>query len=885
MIRIARGSFIEMGNSFRPSRKQNTAAAVGLAAILALGGFVAVGSAHRSGEQFPGFFVDTALNVSLLSLPGWPHTAGGWPSVVTRADGVAIESAAQLYSLAKNANPTAPITYETSRLGIAGPPIIAPARPLSGFELAVVFAGLLLNGIIACAVALLVWRNQPPSRGADALLIAGAAVGVFAVTAVSAVGDGALARLNILAQCLAGAGILHLALVFPADVLPRAKSAALFAVYAPFAALALVYQLIWPDPYGSGLLNGVATAATIAASAVLILGILLRLWSRRAVVVRRRAAIATSGIAGMAVVAASWISAAGLDWRALPAALLSSGWLIPLAIGGAIAARDFFALDQRLRGILTYGTAIPAIAVAYCAALYLIGPHAVANGAPVAITLPFLVLNLAMIVAVAPVIRIARHAVDRLFSPESYSVDRNLDNLKRGLSAARTTQTLVGNTIEILQRTLRPARLTVFLRGRGAGFPVYAYDDPEERRIAVPTELADVLDDGEIAFRHQWDEGWRSVPPRLLDRFDADLLVPISRAGSCVGMIALAAKRSGRPYDGRDIAFVRAASDQIALALPNAAAQDRLEILQETLDQLTENLRLQTTRTEALKQTNAELSEALGRLRDTHLELADKQRAILRAEHLTALERLSVALTQELSGPLAAVLVALRGIGRLGKEHAEPIHTPERQRMAIDQMMAHADSGAAWLERAISYLRSFQGLGTAESSAGDRFAVRDAFSEALQLLRPRLRESGCELDYTESPEALELYGSRQRFVLVLVDLIGAAIQAYAEGKIGNGRIEVRAELTAQEICVSVVDWANGLATAAIPQLLDQLASDELIGNRRGLWIAKNLVEEGFGGTLEVSTNDAMTCFTAVLPHRFGKRASMGAPPSLRLAAS
>lgn len=877
-----------MGSSFRPNRRHSLAAALGLTAALALAAFAGLRSTQLVGTDTPGFFVDPSLNVSLLSLPGWPDTVSFWPKAVTRAAGVAVGGAEQVYAAAREgaaAAPGTPITYETTRLGVAGPDLVTAPRRLSPFDFAVLFAALLGNGLLTLLIAVLVWRNHPRTSAGDAFLGAGSALGVFAITTVAVIADGSLARLNILAQCAAAAGILHLALVFPVDLLPRTRSAALFAVYAPFVALALVYQLTWPDPYGSGLLHGVATIAIGAAALVLVLGLLLRLGSAGAVVVRRRAAIATCGVAGVAAVAASWLAASDADWRAGIAALATCGALLPLAVGAAIAARDFFALDQRLRSILTYAVALPVVAIVYSGGLWLLGGRVVAADAPLALTLPFLAANVALVVAIAPLIRVVRRGIDRWFSPETYSVDRSLENLKRGLSAARTTQTLIGNTVDVLRRTLHPTRLTVYLRARGAGFPVYAHDDADERRIAVPAELADLLDADEIAFRHQLDDGPR-LDPQLFDRFRADLLVPISRAGSSVGVIALAGKESGHPYDGRDIAFVRAAAGQIALALPNAAAQDRVEVLHRTLEELTENLRLQINRTAALEETNGELADALAQLRDTHHQLGQDHQAVLRAERLGALERLSLALTQELSGPLAAVLVALRGIGRLGKQHADAIPTPERQRQVIEQMMAHAENGAAWIERTVSYLRSFQALTAgAGGSSNERFAVRDAFTEALSLLRPRLRESGCTAEYSESPEALELYGSRQRFVMVLAELIGGSVQAYQQSHIAAGRISVEAELTAQGVCVSVVDWANGLASAAIPQLLDQLGSDELVGNRRGLWIARNLVEEGFGGSLEGTTDGERTCFTAVLPHRFGKRGPMAPAPSLRLAAN
>jgi GAF domain-containing protein len=855
-----------------------------LLGAVALSGFATVQSLRWLDAETPGFFLDPTRHVSLLSLPGWPDTRGQWPSSVTRADGIDVIDPDHLYQMVRSKPDGAQIAYETSRLGIAGAGFTAGPRVLSRGEFAALFLALVVNGLATILIAVWVWFTRP-GDAASAFLIAGVSIGVLALTSVTVVADGSLARVNILAQSLTAAGILHLALVYPANLLPRAKIAAMFAVYTPFAALALIYQLTWPDTFGTGLMHGIATGAIVLAVGALLLSMVLRL-ARQPILVHRRAAIGLSGVAGVAAAAAVWGAVAGFEWRVVAAAVFTAGACVPLAIGTAIAARDFFALDERLRAIITYAVAVPAGGIAYAAALYAVHQRAPESLPPLPAIAPFAAVHLALVVALVPGLRFIRSRVDRFFSPKAYSAERSITHLNRGLSSARTTQTLVANTLEILKRTLGPKKATVLLRSRGAGFALFAYDDQEQRKIAVPSELADQLESDEKAIRYQWDGEANSKVAHFLDRLAADLLMPVYRNGACVGVIALSAKESGRPYDVRDIAFLRTAANQIALALPNAAAQDKLDVLYKNLDELTESLRVQTNRTETLKAMNAELGQALHRLRETHLQLGENHQAILRAERRAALTRLSIGLTQEISGPLGAVLNSLRGIARIGAEQTDGARTPEKQREAIAEMLGHAQNGATWLERTIGYLRSFQALGRGVASdQNESFALRDAFTEVTQLLRLRLRESGCVVTYSESPDALQLYGSRQLFALILVDLVTAAMQAYSENQTTQGNISVEAELTSQGISLHVVDWAGGLPAAAIPRLLDQLGDDELVGNRRGLWMAKNLVEEGFGGTLEVVTNDERTCFTAVFPAIAEKLGPMEPPPSTRRAAN
>ena len=862
--------------------------------FIVMAAFAGMQSLRWLEAETPGFFVDDSHHISALSLPGWPDTGAPWPSAVTEVGQTRVKDPEHFYQLVRSQPRGKAVQYLTTGMGTVAA-FEATPRVLTRNEFAILFPALLMNGLLAIGIALAVWRARSDNAQAQALVAAGITFGTLAISTVAAVGSGALARLQILAQPLSIAALIHLAAVFPTDMIRRSRSQAMFAIYAPFAALALAYQLIWPDTFGTGLLQGVTLVTMAGAAAFMTASSVLRLLPWNPIVVRRRAAIATTGMVAVGIVALLWAAATGLHWRAITTALLTCGSILPLTAAAAISAPTFFVLDRRLRSILTYGLAIPAIAVLYLGSVFLLRPQITA-GPDFAATLPFALLNLALLFTISPVVRVVRNWVDRAFSPETYSTDRSLAKLNRGLSAARTTQTLVSNTLEVVRRTLQPEKAMVYLRGRGAGFPLFAYDDPEQRKLAVPSELAEKLEAGESVIRYHWEDGSGRQVPALLDRLTADILTPVYRGGSCVGVVALSAKKSKHPYNSRDMTFINGAADQIALALPNAAAQDKLDVLHKNLDELSESLRIQTNRTETLKAMNAELGEALAKLRETHHQLAQNQQNILRIERLASLSRLSVGLTREISGPISSVLNSLRGIAKIGREHAEIERDPAKQSEAIDEMMAHSQSAAAWLERAIAYLRSFQALGQGDNAADldkpESFAVREAFNNVTQLLRARLDESGCKIEYTENPESLQLFGSRQRFTLVLVDLVSAAIQAYADGQASEsnessdasgGQISVEADLSTQGVCVRVVDWAGGLPAAAVPRLLEELGENEELGNRRGLWMAKNLIEEGFGGSLEAITNDDHTCFSAIFPSVFAKDGPMVPPPSLRKA--
>lgn len=832
---------------------------------LALAGLVAWESLAWIGKPFPGFLLSPNRLVSVLSLPSWPDTWRYWRDQVTVAGGHRINTAEQMSGVLATLPADSEVNFTLTAPDGSERQLSTTVRTFSVADYALLFGGLLLNGIAWTTIALMVWWRKPEAYAAQAFLIAGLAVGLLAITAPGSVTHGIFIRVHLFAQTLFAAGLLHLAFEFPCDRLGKLRGPGLFAIYLPFLALALVYQLVWPEALAATLIHTIVSAAIGLGILVMIVGLVLPLARRQPILIRRRAALALLSAVGFTAVAFFWSALAGFTPKIPLIASTLSSFLAALAFAYAILKDDFFDLDRMLRGLVTYALAAPVIAAAFLAAMLgfqrIYKDLAPEQGGPL-----FLLFNLSLLFLLGPLLQRTRALVDRVFSPRTYEPERGLNHLNRGLASARTTQTLITNTLDVLKRTIQPRKAAVFLRARGAGFPLYAFDDVEQRKFSVPPELAEQLESGENAVRYQWDDGsGRPVPP-LWDRLQAELLVPMYRNGTCVGVIALSAKLSGRAYEERDISFVRTAANQIALALPNAAAQDKLDVLHKHLDELSEGLRIQTNRTEALRAMNVELGEALQKLRTTHHQLMQNHNAVLRAERLAALSRLTTGLTQEISGPLGTVVNSLSGIARVAREMASVSTTSPDQRTALEAMLSHAETSAAWIERTVAYLRGFRGIGRgAVSDSAETFALRDAYTEVGGLLRLRLNETSCRLAFKEEPPGVQMTGSRQRLTLILVDLISSAIQAYDESEIRDGLIEVSVQLNDTGVSIAVTDWAGGVPVASLPRLFEQLGSDETPGHRRGLWMARNLVEEGFGGVIEAFTNDDRTSFCAQLP--------------------
>src|SRR5439155_852760 len=105
-----------------------------------------------------------------------------------------------------------------------------------------------------------------------------------------------------------------------------------------------------------------------------------------------------------------------------------------------------------------------------------------------------------------------------------------------------------------------------------------------------------------VFFRKGYDA--EQALSELSHALGAELLVPIRRGSAPMGALALGRKGSGRPYTMHDVAFLRAAASQLALAMTNAGAFTRLESLNASLEQQVHE------RTASLAKANVDLGRS-----------------------------------------------------------------------------------------------------------------------------------------------------------------------------------------------------------------------------------------------------------------------------------
>jgi signal transduction histidine kinase len=153
------------------------------------------------------------------------------------------------------------------------------------------------------------------------------------------------------------------------------------------------------------------------------------------------------------------------------------------------------------------------------------------------------------------------------------------------------------------------------------------------------------------------------------------------------------------------------------------------------------------------------------------------------------------------------------------------------------------------------------------------FNLTQTIDEVFHLLSSQLKNSAIEYSLVNrltGPDVI--YGYENELKQVLINLINNARDAIVDkmhegGFEGMGQIRIVVENAGDAVRIGVCDNAGGIVSENIDKIFDPYFTtkpkDE--GTGIGLYIARQIIEEHFGGGLSVSNDDQGANFTILLP--------------------
>ncbi len=842
-------------------------------ACLALGLGVRA-STHWVGETFPGFFLMPNRVVPSVALDHWTarHGATVYQRQVIAIDHAPITSAVEAYDIVAATPSNAEIAYtfaddptETRR---------GTSMEFTRTDYFWFFGPLIVNGIVFTVAGLMIWLTAGVSAATTAGTLLCLNLGLFCLSALDLYGPGQLFRLHIATEAGVAATLLHFTLVFPLRRFGAARRALTGGIYVALASAIFVYQRYLHDPALYSRIHNLCMVFWGIGGLCFGLSSLQAYMTTSSVLVRKRLGIIALGVVvGLALPACvlTWSGMSGGEVDINVAAF--TAFVFPLSLFYALGKHDLFAVDAMLRQGVSYVMLTAIVAGSY--AIVVAGSGlALQTADPSRSPVTPVIFSVLMITLFDPVRTRIQRGVDSLFHRTNHDPQKTLRRASSALVATfdlgdiyrlalstpcealliDSASLWIGSTKGAVELVERVGRTPVFRGPFPPGDRVTARIHSARRAITVYDNENGAISPEDAA-----------LDRRAFTSLRAHVVIPIG-GGEMRGFLALGAKRSQAIYTLSDLDFLRTYANQVAVAIENARSYSKIEELNVNLEQKV------AQRTSELGETNRELANSISALERAYDETRRRQDDLVRAERMAALGRLTAGIAHEVNTPLGACMNALKSATELVAEYRNSIDdrdvSPDDHREIAAELQQTLDNVSKWTDTAAGYIRSIKGhsrsLPDVERTP---IMLRPLLEDTRVLLAHRLRLSSCVLTIACSESAVVI-GDAGRLGQVVTNLITNAIDAYEAHTRSDCEIRLIVAETHEDVQIAVEDDGCGIAPDKIPHLFEELFTTKAPGKGTGLGLSlcRNLLEEAFGGTIEVeSTLGEGSRFVLVLP--------------------
>jgi len=694
---------------------------------------------------------------------------------------------------------------------------------------------LLFGASLICAVTFIgvagalryIAPNDPASLGSA---ISFAITGLFALTALDLYGPYRFFRIHAVMECFLGAGMFHMALVFPYR-----------------RDIALRFPMLIPSAYGGAFALGIVTAASLysptiyvhthriaialagASFLVMILSQLAAYFRPTSYAARKRVTILAMGTfasitPAFAVLVFSTYSGGGAAENLI-------GWagaFFPISVAYAVISADALQVDAILRRTVSY--AILTIIVATSYATIIAGIEWAVRGqgdAPRWISI--LAFSSFCTFGVLPLRNRVQSWVDKLFFRSVYDFRVTIEETSAIL--ARLIQ------LELIQDRIKDAVFNA-LHPESIDFLVYDEDvtNSPEDQLSRPTngEIFDV------------DSGGIAIPFQSHDRV--------------VALLVLGRRLSGRFYSGEDRALLQVLANQGAIAIENALALERLRDLNRTLETRVE------TRT-------AELARTIDELKETQVQL-------IQAERLAAVGELAAGVAHEVNNPLNFARNSLRTLNvmvdelssyacAIGELELDDVARLAEQAKNLSKIFKKTDVSeladdvkqlveilGSGLDRTAALVTDLRDFASAKPNKKCPFDLAETVRSTLKLTEHTLRDANIDLYQNIENDIPLALGDRSSMSQVILNVIKNSVDALENRGHGTLNVSIDQHSSVDILRLTISDDGPGIESEVVDRVFEPFFTTKSPGKGTGLGLAmcRRTMHE-YGGDIWIASHD------------------------------
>jgi signal transduction histidine kinase len=230
---------------------------------------------------------------------------------------------------------------------------------------------------------------------------------------------------------------------------------------------------------------------------------------------------------------------------------------------------------------------------------------------------------------------------------------------------------------------------------------------------------------------------------------------------------------------------------------------------------------------EALRENQAQLE---ARIAERTRELQEAQAHVLHQEKMAAFGLLAAGIAHEVGNPLTSISSMVQMLQRRDCDG----YTRERLTLVSGQ-----------LQRIQGTLRELVNFSRPASSERTLVALPEILEEALNIAKYYKQTKGRVIQLNLPAELPLLFGVRDQFVQIFLNLVLNAVDATVKG----GRIELRAERLPDALRVTVADDGCGIEPENTTRLFQPYFTTKKHGTGLGLFVTRKLVAD-HGGRVE-----------------------------------
>ncbi|MCT7910029.1 HAMP domain-containing histidine kinase [Arcobacter lacus] len=164
----------------------------------------------------------------------------------------------------------------------------------------------------------------------------------------------------------------------------------------------------------------------------------------------------------------------------------------------------------------------------------------------------------------------------------------------------------------------------------------------------------------------------------------------------------------------------------------------------------------------------------------------------------------------------------------------------------FNKKVNQANEQVSFLSKTIDDFKEFY----LQEKEKDDFFVKDSIQNALTILNPDLQKDNINLNLKfETFEDIKIFGVKNELSQVILSLVSNSIDALKNRH--NPKISINVVSSSAEVIIEILDNAGGIKAKNLKKIFEPYFSTKEEGTGIGLYLSKIIIEESFGGKLQV----------------------------------